>query len=384
MGNKKVIRLIKKLGRMRLLDADIAQSLLSINAGVQDGGPGSGNFGHGGRPGHIGGSSESGSGGKVSGNLGSNSSGQKFSAKEYSLSQTGLQSKGKPKATWSAKGKATKTFPKGSGTTKIDEGDVRHGLHTINKYLNADGSLKPERAELHEKIVNGLFEGKKPVPPGEPKTFYFLGGGSASGKGSFTRPDKAAKYGMPDKNACAVVDADELKKSIPEYQYDEETGTGTGTTDRNKAASFAHEESSALAKRAMSAAFENGYNCTLDGTGDGSVNSVMKKINQARAAGYKVEARYCTADIETALERNRERAKKTGRMVQEDSVIGIHKSVSEIFPQVAKEFDHVELWDHNGPEPRKIAECYRGQDIQVYDKGLYDRFLAKKDWKKPE
>ena len=365
------------------LTADAAEALLKANAAETDGGPGSGNFGHKGRPGHKGGSSKSGTGGTVSGSAGVSKSGKVFSGKDYSLSQRGLQSKTKAernKKAWVTVGKKTKVFPKGSGTTKISEGDVYRGLHTVNKYLQPDGTLTPERAAMHEKIVNDLFADKKPVAPGEQKTFYFLGGGSASGKGSFTDPTKAGiGYDVPDKDKCAVIDADVLKKSIPEYAYDPKTGEGEGTTDREKAASFAHEESSALAKRAMEAAFANGYDCTLDGTGDGSVKGVMKKIEQARKAGYKVEARYCTADIETALERNIVRADKTGRKVQKDSVVGIHKSVSKIFPQVAKEFDHVTLWDHNG-EPKMIAECYRDQEIKVYDQEAYDRFLAKKDW----
>lgn len=331
----------------------------------------SGNWGHKGRPGQRGGSGSG--GGTVSGSGGKTKSGQKLHGGDYSLNSRGLKKKGSP-VSWSAKGKTSKTFPKGSGSTRISSGDVRNGIHTVNKYLTPDGSLTPERAELHEKVVNDLFAGKTPVPDGEQKTFYFLGGGSASGKGSFTDPARAAQYGMPDRDSCTVVDSDELKKSIPEFNLE------TGTTDREKAASFAHEESSALAKRAMEAAFANGYNCTLDGTGDGSVGSVMKKIEQAREAGYKVEARYCTADIETALERNLARAAKTGRKVKTDSVIGIHKAVSQIFPKVAPHFDHVTLWDHNGSKPRLVAECHRGQEIQVHDKELYAKFLAKADW----
>lgn len=364
---------------MRIADSSPDPMERMVARGIlADGGPGSGNHGHGGRPGQVGGSAKSGSGGRVSGNAGVNSQGEKFKGKDYSLRGRGItKTKGK---SWSTVGKKTKSFPNGSGTTRISGDDVGIGIHTINKYLNEDGSLTPERAELHERIVNDLFEGKKPAAPGEQKTFYFLGGGSASGKGSFTDPERAATYGMSDKFTTAVIDADELKKAIPEYDFNETTRMGTGTTNRDKAASFAHEESSALAKRAMQAAFANGYNCTLDGTGDGSVKGVMKKIQQARDAGYKVEARYCTASIENALKRNIARAKKTGRKVQVDSVVGIHKAVSKIFPKVASEFDHVTLWDHDGPEPRLVAECFRDQPIQVKDKDLWNKFLAKADW----
>ena len=340
-----------------------------------------GNYGHGGRGG--GGSAPSGANGKVSGNAGKAPDGTVYRGRDYTLKGRGLESpKGAPGKVWQAIGGASEQLPNGSGATKISEDDVRIGLHTINKHLNPDGTLTPERAAFHEKIIQDMFAGKKKPGPGEQKVFYFLGGGSASGKGSFTRPGDADKYGMPDKTAVTVIDADELKGKLPEY----DPKAPTGTNDRNKAASFAHEESSALAKRAMQAAFDNGYNCTLDGTGDNGVKGVMKKLKQARTAGYRVEGRYCTASIENALQRNRERAKKEGRLVQTDSVIAIHKNVSEIFEQIAPEFDHIELWDHDGPKPIKIFELKRGQNVKdgILDQKLYKKFLDKAKWEPPE
>lgn len=345
-----------------------------------DGRVNSGNWGHRGNPNGKGGSAKSGTGGTVSGNAGVGRDGTVYRGKDYTLRGRGLSS-GKlgpnnPGKTWSAQGKKSKELPNGSGTTKISEADVGTGLHTINRHLNADGTLTPERAALHEKVVQDMFKGKEKPAPGEPKTFYFLGGGSASGKSRFTRPETADTYGVPNRDKCTVVDSDILKNSLPEYNED----SPSGTTDRNKAASFAHEESSALAKRALQAAFDNGYNVTLDGTGDGGEESVLKKIDQARKAGYRVEGRYCTASIENAIQRNIERSKKEHRLVSNDSVINIHKDVSQIFEKVAPKFDHIELWDHDGPKPVKIAECNRNEKVKVLDKKLYKKFLDKANW----
>ena len=178
---------------------------------------------------------------------------------------------------------------------------------------------------------------------------------------------------MPDKNAVTVVDADVLKNELPEYNPDSETGT----TDRRKAANFAHEESSALAKRAIEAAYANGYDVTLDGTGDSGAKKVIKKIEEARAHGYRVEGHYCTADIDEALRRNKERAKKEKRLVDEDSVIGIHKDVSSIFEEIAPHFDHIDLWDHDGPTPRLVSTCERGGKLQIKDEKLWKKFKDK-------
>lgn len=385
----KFTKAIIMLAKMNALDADVAEKLITANVREQDGGQGSGNFGHAGRPGKVGGSGATGTNGAASGNAGKAKNGTVYRGKDYTLSGKGLRTvkrvydkaskkfawTGKGK-TWEAVGKKTKTLPNGSGTTRISETDVAYGLHTINNHLTKDGKLTPERQALHEKIINDMFAGKKPKGPGEPKTLYFLGGGSASGKGSFTNPERAATYGMPDKNAVTVVDADVIKNSLPEYNPD----SPTGTTDRNKAANFAHEESSALAKRAIEAAYANGYDVTLDGTGNSGAQKVIKKIDEARKHGYRVEGRYCTASIENALARNLERSKTQKRLVDNGSVIGIHKDVSKIFREIAPKFDHIELWDHDGPKPVLVASCELGKELQIHDKKLFKKFEDKAKW----
>lgn len=328
-----------------------------------DGGKGSGNFGHKGRPGEIGGS---GGGGltKVSGGG--------YHAKGYSLtSSTVGRSKGADR-TFVSKGKATKAMPKGTGSTVLSEGDLKSGVHSCVKYLTPDGSLTPEREKIHADAVNELFEGKKPVPEGEQKTFYVLGGGPASGKSHLTNPLTCAQFGMPSSDECATIDADEMKKKIPEY----------GIKNRDAAANFAHEESSAMAKRAMQAAFDNGFNCTLDGTGDGSEKSLRQKIQAARDKGYKVEGAYVTVPTDIAVERAVARGQKIGRVVPRERIENTHAAVSRIFPKVASEFDHVTLYDTRGGKPVLIAECSRGQEITVHNRELYEDFLAKGNQKR--
>lgn len=324
----------------------------------KDGGKGSGNFGHKGRPGQRGGS---GSGGltKVSGG--------EIHAKGYSLTSSEVgRSKGSDRS-FVSKGTPTKAMPNGTGSTVLSEGDLKEGVHSCVKYLTPDGSLTPEREKLHADAVNELFEGKQPVPEGEQKTFYVLGGGPASGKSHLTNPETCAQFGMPSSKDCATIDADEMKKKLPEY----------GIKNREAAANFAHEESSAMAKRAMQAAFDNGYNCTLDGTGDGSEASLRKKIKSARDKGYKVEGAYVTVPTDIAVERAVARGKKIGRVVPAERIRKTHADVSRIFPKVASEFDHVTLYDTRAGKPVLIAECFRGQQITVHNQQLYDDFLAK-------
>ncbi len=310
-------------------------------------------------------------------------SGSRFAAKPGEMREGPKFAEGsafnKPKV-----GKASESLPKGSGATKLSVNDLYsekkpNAKHTINQYLDDNGNLTAERESLHAQSVENLFAGKKPKGPGEKKTFTMFGGGSAAGKGGLSDPKRCGGFksefytnGTPSKDTTVTIDADEIKKDIPEYRQMQET-------DPDNAAATAHEESSAIAKRAMQAAFENGYDCTLDGTGDGNnPENVRKKINQARAYGYEVNACYVTCPTEMAVQRSMERAKKTKRNVPLDAVRGIHESVSAIFPQVAKDFDHCALFDTSqGGKPVLVAECVRNGKIQIRNQKLWDAFLAK-------
>ena len=203
--------------------------------------------------------------------------------------------------------------------------------NSLGKYM--DGSkLSAERGELHQKILEDLFKDAYPVTSGNP-TFYMMGGGPASGKSSVI---KAGNITLP-KNIIAV-DSDAIKARLPDYQ-------SMVAAKNPMAASFVHEESSALAKRAMEIAQKNGYNSMLDGTGDGSIPSLMKKINQARTGGSQVVGYYVTCPTEEAVRRSAARAAKTGRVVMNDVITSTHKKVSQIMPECAQYFDRVELFD---------------------------------------
>lgn len=308
-------------------------------------------------------------------------SGSRFAAKAGEMREGPKFAEGsafnKPKT-----GAPTKSLPKGTGATKLGVGDLYSdkkpdAKHTINQYLDDNGNLTPEREALHAQAVDNLFAGKQPAAPGEKKTFTMFGGGSAAGKGGLSDPKRCKDFqssfftgGTPSKDTVATIDSDELKKDLPEYRE-------MMDTDPDNAAAYAHEESSAIAKRGMQAAMDNGYNYTLDGTGDGSVDGVRKKIQQARERGYEVNACYVTCPTEMAVKRSIERGERTGRNVPLDAVRSIHSKVSHIFPKVASDFDHVALFDTSGGKPVLIAECERGKEIRIVDQKRYDAFLAK-------
>lgn len=226
-----------------------------------------------------------------------------------------------------------------------------------------------DRKKLHDDIVNQFL--KDGVVSSDP-TFTMSGGGPASGKGFMLK-----KTGL-DKPGKVVVDSDEIKKLIPEYAEMQKAGGAQA----KKAAGYVHEESSYLAKRVMDEASSRGFDVILDGTGDNGLASLKKKVDKMRAKGYKVEAKYVSADTEVAAQRNWERFLKTGRLPPESMLRNVHRDVSRTLPDAidADLFDKVELFDTNKTgELRKVISKTKGQKTTVHDDALWNRFLQKAD-----
>lgn len=248
--------------------------------------------------------------------------------------------------------------------------EIRGGYkNSMADYLDENGKLTPEREAVHQKIIDDLLKGKTPVE-GQ-ATMTILGGGPASGKSSVLNPDTS---GDPH---SVTVDPDMMKALLPGYK--EMAGKTT------EAASFYHEESSALAKRFAEAAINRNLNVIYDGTGDGSVNSVQKKIDGARAGNYKIVGKYVTVDTETAVARNQKRyddakaAGKAPRLVPAEYVRNTHAKVTDISVAKAADFDVMEIWDNNGArgQQKLIATGGGGKGLVATDRAALQRYLDK-------
>lgn len=265
-------------------------------------------------------------------------------------------------------------YPSGSqvakSSSKIKDYGVTNtgdstGNDSLAKYTQEDGTLSPEREELHREIIDKFFEGVEPAD-GQP-IFTIMGGGPAAGKSTMINSGAAS---LPQNSV--MVDSDAIKAMFPEYK--EMVAAGDGL-----AASYVHEESSALAKRILGIANNEGYNVVLDGTGDGSVNSLTKKISDARNAGMAVEGIYATVPTEVAVERATARAAKTGRVVNAEAVIiPTHRKVSQILPECAHLFDSVKLYDTT-EGAILIATGGNGQGLTAISgqEELFEAFLQK-------
>lgn len=219
--------------------------------------------------------------------------------------------------------------------------------------------------DVHDPFVNGELAKGHPV---EEPSMTFMGGGPASGKSTII---DSGDVRLPPGHV--IANADEVKGILPEYK------AGVRRAHPN-AASFVHEESSDVAKRLVREALEGSYNTVLDGTGNGSLASLAKKTEQARAAGVKrVIGEYVTVDTEEAVRRAAQRGARTGRQVPESVIRDTHAAVSRVFPDAARAnlFDELRLYDTGfSGGPRLIYEKVNGVE-RILDPEAYARFLRK-------
>ena len=196
-----------------------------------------------------------------------------------------------------------------------------------------------------------------------------MGGGSGAGKSS------VINSGLADipKNRV-FIDADGIKGKLPEFNQ-------LIAANDPKAAAFAHEESSLLAKRAMKEGAGESMNVVLDGTGNNGWESISKKLKLFREKGYAINADYVTIPTDTAVERATQRAARSGRVVPEENIRALHRSVSADFKEAVDRgvFDEVTLWNNDVPQgdpPFKIFSMKDGVQT-VHDEDLWKKFLAK-------
>ena len=229
-----------------------------------------------------------------------------------------------------------------------------------------DGKLTAKRRELHAKIIQDYFEGHKPYAPGEQKLALFTGGGGASGKGQFSDPftDGISKFYSKNDDPL-VVDPDEIKKVL---------ASADGHDKLNpELTSYYHEESSALAKRIYETAIANNFPVMFDGTAT-SVPSALKKIEQARKAGYKTEMCFMFSDPKTVIGNALYRYKTQDRLVPLDSMCWAHMNAYDAVQSLQDQYDSFKLYDNAGRQLKLVGESSLGKKMTVHNKESYDRF----------
>lgn len=213
-------------------------------------------------------------------------------------------------------------------------------LHRITGE-GSDAIYDDERKKIHQKIFSEILsperiasakpeEGKRP-------TFTMLGGRGGSGKSWF----KGKVY---DPEKAIVLDADEIKAMLPEYE--------------GFNASQVHEESSDILEKILSFTLSKGLNVVLDATMK-TEGSALKKVERFKKSGYRIEAHYMHLPRQEAAKRAISRFMgKTKRYVPVKVVLE-NIGNEATFEAIKKHADAWSFRDNNvakGEEPKLISE----------------------------
>jgi predicted kinase len=165
-------------------------------------------------------------------------------------------------------------------------------------------------------------------PNGEKPRFIMLGGRGGSGKSWF-------KGNVYNADEAIVLDADEIKGKLPEYE--------------GWNAQQVHEESSDILEKILARAMKEGLNVVLDATMKTAV-SAMKKVQTFKDAGYQIEAHYMHLPRQEAAKRAVSRFMgKTKRYVPVEVVLS-NTSNEDTFDMVKKVADKWSFRDNNVPQ----------------------------------
>ena len=261
------------------------------------------------------------------------------------------------------------------GAEKPQWKKVPLGKTTEDVFRNPEtGEWDKDREAWHQKFAEDALTGKK--ASGEKPIATILGGGTASGKSTFS------KQIMSRHPNDVWVDADSIKPKIPEYDEmrAQEGKQPIQTEERNPnlAASRVHEESSALAKLILAKAIANKLDVLYDATSSGGTGTLNKMITKLHDSGYKVKLVFADCPIGEAMQRAEMRAADPsdpagfGRHIPAVSMRSTHSGSAANFVMIKDSplIDTVKLYNTSGPvgtTPKLIYSRDENGKGQVHD-----------------
>lgn len=208
---------------------------------------------------------------------------------------------------------------------------------------------KVNRPVLQDAIIDYFLAGgdgknpvdpsKKPKPSDHPE-IMFMGGGGGAGKSSLLR--KMTEKGEFDPANRVLINADEVREFLPEYQRIIDQGD-------SRAAALTHEESSDITKSLLAAAARKGLNITLDATLANKTKG-LAQMQTFKAKGYRVRMLGVTINPHEALTRAYLRGKETGRYVPDKLLLSAHREFNEALPDYAATLGAESTFYDNSPK----------------------------------
>lgn len=244
---------------------------------------------------------------------------------------------------------------------------------TTEFFQHVDGSWDPQReAGFHQRWLDHVMENAIPNDPN--RTMYFVGGGPAAGKSALT--------GGMDLTGKVHIDADDAKRSSPEWHRYRQEHQATGREHTTMSAQV-HRESVYLSQRAIAEALNARASFVYENTG-ADIARTIDIIDRALERGYRVQIGYIDAPMakvwSNALHRYN-RPDGDRRMVPWSATFGIHRTVAQTYRGLVERYrddPRVDLKLYStanrqfGQEPELVDDKGR-----VVNEELWREFAAK-------
>ena len=198
---------------------------------------------------------------------------------------------------------------------------------TTQRYADKDGRYLEQRKGLHKSILNKYLSQIVRLPQKRNPNSVFMAGGPGAGK-SFTL-DLLTKAGVIDTSKYVIINSDDIKELIPEYQTFKKVNP-------QKAADMVHVESTYLKDQVVKEATRRKVNFILDGTFS---NPLLAKALLQTLTGFQTKILFVDAPTEVLLKRVEERGKKTGRFVPTDYVKSASAQIRNSIAELSKVAD---------------------------------------------
>lgn len=225
-----------------------------------------------------------------------------------------------------------------------------------------------DRLNIIDEILLQYIKKARVHPNKELKISFFLGGGSNAGKSTFRGN---LKENFDD---ILIIDADELKKEIPEYEE-------LLITNSEIAASIVHKESSQMASKLLKKAVEQELSLIFDGTLK-NTQKYIDFIHLLKQADFYINLTIIDVPVEIALIRNRIRYEealahgKFPRLVPDKKVIESHSRIAKSFVALKDLVDSWTIIDTRENEDEVIAQGGKGKE-DILNNNKYQEFLKK-------
>lgn len=241
-------------------------------------------------------------------------------------------------------------------------------LETTQSLYSVNGVYSTEREIIHREIVEYFLQGKTNITIPEA---ILTGGGSGSGKSTAVKLYFEIKD-EHDATALTLIDADEIKKQLPEYKKLIEQ-------DVRKMAEILHDESSDISQKLIEICIRERRDFLYDGTMK-NFPKYEQLIKELKTKNYTVNGIVVDTSIIVALNRSAKRFEEEFRNVPDKIIIESHVKVAETFFKIKEMFDSYTLFDNSGEFPVIIASKL-DDNLEINNQEAIESFYRKSQLK---